>query len=180
MPYLLWTIKRDVVDYHSLTYDQMLNHYAKTASFTTKIGLCVNMRSLPWYVQVNPDSFFPRCYSLCTESEKQQFLEDFRRTVASSILKWVVSHQNYNRNRPRRREEARQSDTGPRKGSEQPSPGARASGSPSDSHWLAFPAFTGGLGGHDPHPTVAPELTVPRVLTQERTTLSRSPCGLWT
>ncbi|VTJ91428.1 Hypothetical predicted protein [Marmota monax] len=113
-------------------------------------------------------------------SEALQGLEDFRRTVASSILKWVVSHQNYNRNRPRRREEARQSDTGPRKGSEQPSPGARASGSPSDSHWLAFPAFTGGLGGHDPHPTVAPELTVPRVLTQERTTLSRSPCGLWT
>uniref|UniRef100_G1QHP1 Tubulin tyrosine ligase like 8 n=1 Tax=Nomascus leucogenys TaxID=61853 RepID=G1QHP1_NOMLE len=74
MPYLLWTIKRNVIDYHSLTYDQMLNHYAKTASFTTKIGLCVNMRSLPWYVPANPDSFFPRCYSLCTESEQHEFL----------------------------------------------------------------------------------------------------------
>nr|XP_042120551.1 protein monoglycylase TTLL8 isoform X4 [Peromyscus maniculatus bairdii] len=95
MPYLLWTIKRDVVDYHSLTCDQMLNHYGKTASFTTKIGLCLNMRSLPWYVQANPNTFFPRCYGLCTESEKQEFLDDFRRTVASSILKWVVSHQNY-------------------------------------------------------------------------------------
>lgn len=38
MPYLLWTIKRDVVDYHSLSCDQMLNHYGKTASFTTKVG----------------------------------------------------------------------------------------------------------------------------------------------
>ncbi|KAL6037401.1 hypothetical protein STEG23_003589 [Scotinomys teguina] len=95
MPYLLWTIKRDVVDYHSLTCDQMLNHYGKTASFTTKIGLCLNMRSLPWYVQANPNTFFPRCYGLCTESEKQEFLDDFRRTVASSILKWVVGHQNY-------------------------------------------------------------------------------------
>ncbi|XP_036064574.1 protein monoglycylase TTLL8 isoform X2 [Onychomys torridus] len=94
MPYLLWTIKRDVVDYHSLTCDQMLNHYGKTASFTTKIGLCLNMRSLPWYVQANPNTFFPRCYGLCTETEKQEFLDDFRRTVASSILKWVVSHQN--------------------------------------------------------------------------------------
>nr|XP_005903972.1 PREDICTED: protein monoglycylase TTLL8 [Bos mutus] len=74
-PYFLWTIKRDVIDYHSLSCDQMLNHYGKTASFTTKIGLCVSMRSLPWYVQANPDTFFPRCYSLCTESEKQEFLE---------------------------------------------------------------------------------------------------------
>ncbi|XP_069855901.1 protein monoglycylase TTLL8 isoform X2 [Dipodomys merriami] len=111
MPYLLWTIKRDVIDYHSLNGDQMLNHYGKTASFTTKIGLCVNMRSLPWYVQANPDSFFPRCYGLCTESEKQEFLDDFRRTVASSILKWVVSHQNLSRARARsRKEESKTSD----------------------------------------------------------------------
>ncbi|XP_047599040.1 protein monoglycylase TTLL8 isoform X8 [Lutra lutra] len=100
MPYFLWTIKRDVVDYHSLSCDQMLNHYGKTVSFTTKIGLCVNMRSLPWYVQADPDSFFPRCYSLCSESEKQEFLDDFRRTVASSILKWVVSHQSHSGGKP--------------------------------------------------------------------------------
>ncbi|XP_012590539.1 PREDICTED: uncharacterized protein LOC105854727 [Condylura cristata] len=73
-PYFLWTIKRDVVDYHSLSGEQVLNHYGRTASFTTKIGLCVNMRTLPWYVQANPDAFFPRCYGLRTDSEKQEFL----------------------------------------------------------------------------------------------------------
>ncbi|KAM4882021.1 protein monoglycylase TTLL8 isoform 2-T2 [Thomomys bottae] len=110
MPYLLWTIKRDVIDYHNLNGDQMLNHYGKTASFTTKIGLCVNMRSLPWYVQANPDSFFPRCYGLCTESEKQEFL------VASSILKWVVSHQNLGRIRSKsRKEDPKSSDPSLRK-----------------------------------------------------------------
>uniref|UniRef100_A0A8C9CL70 Tubulin tyrosine ligase like 8 n=1 Tax=Phocoena sinus TaxID=42100 RepID=A0A8C9CL70_PHOSS len=106
-PHFLWTIKRDIIDYHSLSCDQMLNHYGKTASFTTKIGLCVSLRSLPWYVQANPDCFFPRCYGLCTESEKREFLDDFRRTVASSILKWVVSHQNCSRSSPKGwREEA--------------------------------------------------------------------------
>ncbi|XP_055483231.1 LOW QUALITY PROTEIN: protein monoglycylase TTLL8 [Psammomys obesus] len=117
MPYLLWTIKRDVVDYHSLSYDQMLNHYGKTASFTTKIGLCLNMRSLPWYVQANPNTFFPRCYGLCTENEKQEFLDDFRRTVASSILKWVVNHQN-NCNKTKgktKKEEAKNDDSSTKK-----------------------------------------------------------------
>ncbi|XP_063099985.1 protein monoglycylase TTLL8 isoform X2 [Cavia porcellus] len=107
-PYFLWTIKRDVVDYHNLNSDQMLNHYGKTGSFTTKIGLCVNMRSLPWFVQANPDAFFPRCYSLCTESEKQEFVDDFRRTMASSILKWVVNHHSCPRSKTRSwKEEAR-------------------------------------------------------------------------
>ncbi|XP_004642526.1 protein monoglycylase TTLL8 [Octodon degus] len=114
-PYFLWTIKRDIVDYHNLSSDQMLNHYAKTSSFTTKIGLCVNMRSLPWFVQANPDAFFPRCYSLCVESEKQEFVDDFRRTMASSILKWVVSHQSCTRSNARsQKEEAGPSEEGSR------------------------------------------------------------------
>lgn len=42
-----------------------------------EIGLCVSLRSLPWYVQANPDCFFPRCYGLCTESEKREFLGEW-------------------------------------------------------------------------------------------------------
>uniref|UniRef100_A0A8D0G978 Tubulin tyrosine ligase like 8 n=1 Tax=Sphenodon punctatus TaxID=8508 RepID=A0A8D0G978_SPHPU len=91
-PAFFWTIKKDAVDYHNLHSDQMLNHYAKTGSFATKIGICLNLRSLPWYVQANPNTFFPRCYGICMDNEKHEFIEDFRITAASSILKWVINY----------------------------------------------------------------------------------------
>ncbi|XP_063163986.1 protein monoglycylase TTLL8 [Candoia aspera] len=86
-----WTIKKDAVDFYNLHNDQMMNHYARTGSFTTKIGLCIHMRNLPWYVSANPNSFFPRCYAICIEDEKSDFVDDFRKTAASSIIKWVVN-----------------------------------------------------------------------------------------
>uniref|UniRef100_A0A8B9W8N4 Tubulin tyrosine ligase like 8 n=1 Tax=Bos mutus grunniens TaxID=30521 RepID=A0A8B9W8N4_BOSMU len=67
--------------------------------FQPSIGLCVSMRSLPWYVQANPDTFFPRCYSLCTESEKQEFLGEWAHRTGL---------RQSSRSKPRsRREEAR-------------------------------------------------------------------------
>uniref|UniRef100_A0A4X2M6Q4 Tubulin tyrosine ligase like 8 n=1 Tax=Vombatus ursinus TaxID=29139 RepID=A0A4X2M6Q4_VOMUR len=82
-----------------------------SSAYFLKIGLCMNMRSLPWYVPANPHSFFPRCYGLCSEGEKQEFLDDFRRTAASSILKWVVSHHNYSKNKSRAKKEENDEET---------------------------------------------------------------------
>ncbi|XP_029471169.1 protein monoglycylase TTLL8 isoform X2 [Rhinatrema bivittatum] len=75
IPSLIWTVRRDVIDYHTLMKDQMLNHFGRTGSFTTKIGLCLNLRNLSWYVEANPDAFFPRCYSLCSTAERQTFID---------------------------------------------------------------------------------------------------------
>lgn len=55
-----------------------------------EIGLCWNLRSLPWYVQADPDTFFPRCYSLCTESEKQAFLGKCWRPVRQETCRTSV------------------------------------------------------------------------------------------
>lgn len=37
-PTFIWVLKRDIVDYRFLTRDQMVNHYVKAGSFTTKVG----------------------------------------------------------------------------------------------------------------------------------------------
>ncbi|KAM5335674.1 protein monoglycylase TTLL8 [Glossophaga mutica] len=150
-PYFLWTIKKDAVDYHSLNGDQALNHYGKTASFTTKIGLCLNMRSLPWYVQDNPETFFPRCYGLCSDSEKQEFLDDFRRTAASSILKWVVSQQHCARSKAQSRREAAAGDGDPssQKGAEDNAKPSGLSGQLVDAACRVCQAYLGQLEHED-------------------------------
>nr|XP_013815775.1 PREDICTED: tubulin monoglycylase TTLL3 [Apteryx mantelli mantelli] len=38
LPYFIWTSRRDVVDCRLLHKDQVVNHYAKAGSFTTKVG----------------------------------------------------------------------------------------------------------------------------------------------
>ncbi|EDO44351.1 predicted protein, partial [Nematostella vectensis] len=95
VPSLIWTVKRDDIDFKFLRKDQIVNHYSKAHSFTTKVGLCMNLRNLLWYENTDAMSFFPRCHRLGAEEDILDFVDDFRLTSAVALVRWAVQrHEN--------------------------------------------------------------------------------------
>ncbi|XP_031754079.1 protein monoglycylase TTLL8 [Xenopus tropicalis] len=85
-PNLIWS--SPYFNLGDLNEDQMINNFNYTRCFTTKVGLCLSLRKLPWFAKEDPHTFYPRCHIVA--EERQEFIDDYRLTAARSILKWVL------------------------------------------------------------------------------------------
>ena len=75
---LLWTLKNSDVRHNDLTPQQIVNHFQKAASITTKVGLTHSLKNLIWFNSVDIDTFYPRCYDLAIGEELEDFIQEFK------------------------------------------------------------------------------------------------------
>lgn len=86
---LKWTVRRKEIDFDSLQSHQICNHFNKSTMITTKDGLCHSLRNLIWFNSVDIDTFYPRCFDLSENAEKEDFYTEFKAIRAESLLKIV-------------------------------------------------------------------------------------------
>ena len=56
----------------------IFNRFCRVA-FTSKVGLCANVRQMHWYYEAGvAHTLFPRCYNICQGDQMHAFIEDFR------------------------------------------------------------------------------------------------------
>lgn len=84
---LKYTLKTSDIDYAALQPYQISNHFGKTTSITTKVGLTHSLKNLIWFNNVDVDTFYPRCFDLGIAEETEDFITDFKATKAQNYLK---------------------------------------------------------------------------------------------
>jgi tubulin monoglycylase TTLL3/8 len=84
---LKWTLKTKDIDTNTLLDNQIVNHFAKATSITTKVGLTHSLKNLIWFNNIDVDTFYPRCFDLGLQEEADDFISDFKATKAQCYLK---------------------------------------------------------------------------------------------
>lgn len=73
-----WTLRAKDIDHSRLCEFQIVNHFEKNTSITTKVGLAKNLRNLIWFNNVDIETFYPNCYDLNDVNDYEDFIETFK------------------------------------------------------------------------------------------------------
>lgn len=97
-PNLIWTPKQSrTISTKTLRDDQQVNAFRRNGCLSTKVGLTRTLQDVGLYEAASGDSFYPMCFNLAEEDDREGFLDYFLRISAMSILKrrteWSVPSQ---------------------------------------------------------------------------------------
>lgn len=81
-----WTLRAKDIDHGRLSDFQIVNHFEKNTSITTKVGLAKNLRNLIWFNNVDIETFYPNCYDLNDVNDYDDFIEQFKALKVNYII----------------------------------------------------------------------------------------------
>ncbi|XP_066587677.1 tubulin glycylase 3A-like [Prorops nasuta] len=89
-PDFIWDCRNDFIDWGGhIKPDAFLNRFQRSFVYTSKLGLASILQNAHWYNEENISSVqFPRSYNVVRD--KCAFIKDYRRTAATSLLKFLV------------------------------------------------------------------------------------------
>ncbi|XP_018320480.1 tubulin glycylase 3A-like [Agrilus planipennis] len=87
-----WNMRRDGTDFHHrINTQQIMNRFGRSL-FTSKEGLNLLLQEMHWHSEPGVAHVnFPRCYTLGFLDHYSHFVDDFRLTACTSLLKWFTS-----------------------------------------------------------------------------------------
>ena len=82
-----YTNQRKDIDFMTLPPKARVNHFTNTTCLTSKRGLCLTLKNLIWYRNIDIDNFFPRSFYMNEKGDYYDFIEEFKAIKTESVLK---------------------------------------------------------------------------------------------
>ena len=86
-----FTLRSKDIDYSMLNDNQIVNHFGRATTITTKSGLCKSIKNSIWACNEDPDQYFPKCFESFEEEEYNAFVSYYKLIRAECILKKFIS-----------------------------------------------------------------------------------------
>ena len=88
----MYAMYRKDIDFLNLPAKTYVNHFKASSTLTSKRGLCMTLKNLIWYRNIDIDTFFPRCFYLNEENDYLDFIEEFKAVKSESVLKEFLNY----------------------------------------------------------------------------------------